>query len=45
MQTTVTGKMTINNEDRDINRTTTVEFKDIGSTKVDPPAEAKEKLK
>lgn len=45
MQTTVTGKMTVNNEDRDINRTTTVEFKDIGSTKVDPPAEAKEKLK
>src|SRR5689334_12537930 len=45
MQTNVTGKMTINNEDRDVNRTTTVEFKDIGSTKVDPPAEAKEKLK
>jgi hypothetical protein len=45
MQTNVQGKMTINNEDREINRTTTVEFKDIGSTKVDPPAEAKEKLK
>jgi hypothetical protein len=40
----VQGSMTINDEDRDINRTTTVEIKDVGSTKVDVPAEAKAKL-
>jgi hypothetical protein len=38
------GKITVNNEERDINRTTTVEFKDVGKTKVDVPAEAKKKL-
>jgi hypothetical protein len=45
VQFTVSGTMTINNEDRDINRTTTSEIKDVGSTKVDVPAEAKGKLK
>jgi hypothetical protein len=32
-------------EDRDINRTTTVEIKDVGSTKIELPDEAKAKLK
>ncbi|HEY7118240.1 MAG TPA: hypothetical protein VH475_16755 [Tepidisphaeraceae bacterium] len=40
----VQGSMTINNEDRDINRTTTTEIKDVGSTKVEVPADAKAKL-
>jgi len=40
----VQGTMTINNEDRDTNRTTTIEIKDVGSTKVEIPAEAKSKL-
>jgi hypothetical protein len=44
MQYTVQGKMTINNEDREINRTTTTEIKDVGSAKVEIPADAKAKL-
>ncbi len=40
----VQGTMTFNNNDINIDRTTTVEIKDIGSTKIDVPAEAKEKL-
>jgi hypothetical protein len=40
----VQGKMTFNNTDRDINRTTTVEIKDIGSTKLDVPDDAKKKI-
>jgi hypothetical protein len=44
MEYNVQGTMTINNEDRDINRTTTVEIKDVGTTKVEVPAEAKAKL-
>jgi hypothetical protein len=40
----VQGKMTFNNNDRDINRTTTVEFKEVGSTKVEAPEDAKSKL-
>jgi hypothetical protein len=40
----VQGKMTFNNNEREINRTTTVEIKDVGSTKVDVPEEAKKKL-
>jgi hypothetical protein len=40
----VQGKMSFNNNDIDINRTTTVEIKDVGSTKVDVPEEAKKKL-
>jgi hypothetical protein len=43
-QTTVQGTITINDEDRDVNRTTTTEIKDIGTTKVEPPDEAKKKL-
>ena len=38
------GKMSFGGNDIDINRTTTVEFSDVGSTKVDAPAEAKAKL-
>jgi hypothetical protein len=40
----VTGSVSFNGQDRDIDRTTTIEFKDVGSTKVEAPAEAKEKL-
>ena len=40
----VQGKVSFNGNDRDIDRTTTVEIKDIGSTKVQVPAEAKPKL-
>ena len=46
-ETHVQGKMTFgqDNQEREINRTTTVEIKDVGSTKVEVPAEAKKKLK
>jgi hypothetical protein len=44
MQYTVEGKMTINGEDRDLNRTTTTEISDVGSAKVEIPADAKSKL-
>ena len=40
----VTGKMNFNGEDRDLDRTTTVEIKDVGTTKVAVPDEAKKKL-
>ena len=36
--------MTFNGEDRDIDRTTTVEIKDVGTTKIDVPEAAKTKL-
>ena len=45
LQYHVEGKRTINNEEQDVNRTTTIEFKDVGSTKVEVPAEAKAKMK
>lgn len=38
------GTMNFNGEDRDIERTTTVEFKDVGTTKIDVPEAAKKKL-
>jgi hypothetical protein len=41
----VTGKVSFNGNDRDVDRTTTTEIKDIGSTKVEVPEEAKAKLK
>jgi hypothetical protein len=44
MQYTVEGKMTFNGEDRDVNRTTTVDISDVGTTKVEIPADAKSKL-
>lgn len=38
------GTVTFNGEDRDMDRTTTVEIKDVGTTKVDVPEAAKTKL-
>jgi hypothetical protein len=40
----VSGTITFNGEDRDIDRTTTVEIKEVGSTKINIPDEAKKKL-
>jgi hypothetical protein len=40
----VTGKVNFNGNDRDVDRTTTVEIKDVGATKVEVPDEAKKKL-
>ena len=44
MEFNVQGSMSFNGQDRDINRTTTVEIKDVGSTKIEVPAEAKAKM-
>jgi hypothetical protein len=38
------GTVNFNSRDTDLNRTTTVEIKDVGATKVEVPAPAKEKL-
>lgn len=40
----VSGTVSFNGNDRDVDRTTTVEIKDIGTTKVEVPDEAKKKL-
>jgi hypothetical protein len=40
----VTGTVSFNGNDRDVDRTTTVEIKDVGTTKIDVPDEAKKKL-
>jgi hypothetical protein len=40
----IQGKMTFNGNDVEIERTTTTEIKDVGSTKVEIPDEAKKKL-
>jgi len=40
----VQGKVSFNGNDRDVDRITTVEIKDIGSTKVQVPDDAKKKL-
>ncbi len=40
----VSGKVSFNGNDRDVERTTTTEIKDVGSTKVEVPEEAKKKL-
>jgi hypothetical protein len=40
----VQGTISFNGNDVDIDRTTTVEIKDVGSTKVDVPEDAKKKL-
>jgi hypothetical protein len=40
----VQGTMNFNGEDRDMDRTTTVEIKDVGATKVTVPEEAKSKM-
>lgn len=44
MEFNVRGSMSFNGQDRDINRTTTVEIKDVGATKVEVPSEAKAKM-
>jgi len=41
---TVSGKVTFGDREIDMNRTTTVEIKDVGSTKVEVPEDAKKKL-
>ena len=38
------GSISFNGNDFDVNRTTTVEIKDVGSTKITVPDEAKKKL-
>ena len=40
----VQGKVSFNGNDRDVDRTTTVEIKDVGTTKVELPEGAKNKL-
>jgi hypothetical protein len=40
----VQGKMTFNDNDIEIDRTTTVEIKDVGATKLEVPDDAKKKL-
>jgi hypothetical protein len=40
----VQGKVSVNGNDRDVDRTTAIEIKDIGSTKVQVPDDAKKKL-
>jgi len=40
----VQGKVSFNGNDRDIDRTSTIEIKEIGTTKIQVPAEAKSKL-
>lgn len=43
-QTHVTGTVSFNGNDRDVDRTTTTEIKDVGATKIEVPDEAKKKL-
>jgi hypothetical protein len=43
-ETKVQGKVSFNGNDRDVNRTTTTEFQDIGTTAVTVPDDAKKKL-
>ena len=40
----VEGKVSFNGNDRDVNRTTTIEIKDVGTTKVQVPEDARKKL-
>ena len=40
----VQGKVTTGEREREVDRTATVEVKDAGTTKLEMPAEAKEKL-
>jgi hypothetical protein len=40
----VSGKMSFQGNEREMDRTTTVEIKDVGTTKVDVPEEAKKKM-
>ena len=43
-ETKIQGKVTAGERELDINRTTTVEIKDVGTTKIIVPDEAKQKL-
>jgi hypothetical protein len=43
-QVHVQGTVSFNGNDREVDRTTTVEIKDVGSTKVDVPEEARKKI-
>jgi hypothetical protein len=43
-QVKVQGTVQFNGEDRDVDRTTTIEIKDVGTTKVDVPEAAKKKM-
>lgn len=43
-QFAVQGTMSFNGNDREINRTTTVDIKDVGTTKIEVPEDAKKKL-
>jgi hypothetical protein len=43
-QTKVSGKVEFNGESRDMERTTTIEIKDVGKTKIEVPDDAKKKL-
>lgn len=43
-ETRVQGSVSFNGNDREVDRTTTVEIKDIGTTKIEVPDEAKKKL-
>ena len=40
----IQGKVTAGDQESDVNRTTTIEIKDVGATKLDLPAEAKQKM-
>jgi hypothetical protein len=40
----IQGKVTAGDRESDVNRTTTVEIKDVGSTKLEVPADAKQKM-
>jgi hypothetical protein len=42
-QSKVKGSISFNGNDRDVDRTTTIEIKDVGSTKLDVPQEAQKK--
>jgi hypothetical protein len=44
VESTLQGKMSVGQREMEINRTATTEFKDVGSTKLELPDEAKKKL-
>jgi hypothetical protein len=44
VESTMQGKMTVGQREIEINRTATTEIKDVGTTKIEIPDEAKKKL-
>jgi hypothetical protein len=44
VESTMQGKMTVGQREIEINRTATTEIKDVGTTKIELPDEAKKKL-